>query len=132
MNARSQKGMLWAGVILASVYGFGYAVLMGFYPPPAPTLGADEVLRLYTENNMQFRIGVALMLICGGFNLLWTVVISAQMARDEKGTPIWAILQFGAGALGTALFFLPPIFWGVLRASRPRGKPKWITTSPKG
>ncbi len=113
MNGKSQKGMLWAGLVLAGMYSFGYAVLMGFYPPPAPTLNAAEVLSLYTASNMQFRIGVALMLIGGGFNLLWSVVISAQLARDEHGTPIWAILQFGAGALGTALFFLPPVFWGV-------------------
>lgn len=113
MNATSQRWMLWAGVVLASIYFFGYAFLMKFFPPPPPSLSAEDVVQLYAEHNTRFRIGVVLALICGGFNQFWTVVIAAQMVRDEKGVPVWAIMQGTAGTLGTALFFLPPLFWGV-------------------
>lgn len=120
VDAKSQKVMIWAGVLLSVVYSIGYAFLMNFFPPPAPTLGAEAVVRLYTESNLQFRIGVALMLVGGCFILPWTVVISAQMARYEKGIPIWAIMQGLAGAIQTTLFFLPPVFWGVAAFSPER------------
>jgi hypothetical protein len=113
ISAPSQRVLLWGGVVLATVYFIGYAVLMGFMPPPPPELSADEVAQLYTGNNTRFRIGVVLMLVCAGFNQLWTVVISAQMVRDEKGVPIWSIMQATAGTLSTWLFMGPPIFWGV-------------------
>ena len=112
MLAKSQKAMIWAGVFLSAIYGLGY-VLMGFFPPPSPTLGAAEVLKLYATNLTQFRIGVMLMVIGGGFNVLWSTVTAVQMARQEEGTPIWSILQLCGGTLNTLLFFLPPVFWGV-------------------
>ena len=112
ISATSQRVLLWGGVVLASIYFLGYAGLMGFMPPPPPELPAEDVMHLYADNNTRFRIGVALMLITAGFNQLWTVVISAQMVRDEKGVPIWSIMQATAGTLSTWLFLAPPIFWG--------------------
>lgn len=111
MNARAQRVLIWTGLVLALVYCYGYAYLMNFFPPPSPTLPAEAVAQLYAEHNMQFRVGIALMLVSGGFFLLWTLVISVQMAREENGVPICAILQALAGTLSTLIFFLPVIFW---------------------
>ena len=120
MNASHQRILIWVGVALSVVFFYGYAGLMGFFPPPAPGLPAADVAQLYAAHSMQFRIGVALMLISGGFLLPWTLVISVQMARDEKGVPIWAILQALAGTLSTLIFFLPAIFWAAASFSPER------------
>lgn len=120
MSTKSQKALIWAGVILSLIYFGGYALLMGFLPPPSPSMGAAEVARMYSQNILQFRIGVVLMVISGGFYLPWTVVISVQMARYEKDIPVWSIMQGLGGALGTALFIAPPLFWGVAAFSPER------------
>ena len=58
------------------------------------------------------RVGVVICLFSGAFLLPWSVVVSIQMARLEKGVPAWSILQFGAGVLGTIFLWGPPLVWG--------------------
>jgi hypothetical protein len=41
------------------------------------------------------------------------VVVGVQMARLEKGVPIWSILQLAGGCMMSIFLVLPPIFWGV-------------------
>jgi hypothetical protein len=41
------------------------------------------------------------------------VVIAVQMARLEKGIPIWSILQLVGGGMMTIFLVLPPVFWGI-------------------
>ena len=120
ISARGQRWMIWVGLALSVVFVYGYVFLMGFFPPPAPTLSALEVAKLYSEHSLQFRIGVALMLMSGGFLLPWTIVIAVQLARDEKGVPIWAILEALAGTLSTLIFFLPAVFWAAASFSPER------------
>lgn len=113
MNGNTQRILIWTGVVGSLVFFLGFGYLMGFFPPPSPSLDAAAVLALYTQNLIQFRIGVMVSIFAGGFFLPLTVVISVQMARHEKGMPVLAIMQGLAGAGGTMLFFLPIVFWGV-------------------
>ena len=120
MGATSQRVLLWTGLAMSMVYFGAYIFLMGFFPPPSPGMATAQVVELYTQNNLQFRIGVVLCLIVSGFNLPMGVVFSIQMAKREKGVPIWAITQGLAVVLETMLFFLPPLFWGVAAFSPER------------
>jgi hypothetical protein len=43
---------------------------------------------------------------------LWAV-IAVQIARQEKGRPIWALIAALGGALLSLMLVLPPLFWGV-------------------
>lgn len=113
MNLKSQKVLVWMTLILATVFALAYAFLLDFFPPVKPTLSATEVLSLYTDRNLRFRIGVVLMITSGGFLLPWAVVVWAQMARQEKGVPIWSILQALSCALGSWVFVFPAFIWGV-------------------
>lgn len=113
MNAKNQKALIWTGVAMANLFTLAFVFLMEFWPLPAPTLDATQVLALYTRHNLQFRFGVVVMCLASCFFLPWTAVICAQMTRLEKGFPIWAVLAGLAGTLGTWLFAFPPILWGV-------------------
>lgn len=120
MVERSQRWILIAGIVLSGLYFFGYAGLMGFFPPPPPNTAAGDVAQIYQHDNMTFRAGVLLMLIAGAFNAMWGLVISVQMAREERGVPIWAILQGIGGVLGAVLFILPALFWAAASFSPER------------
>ena len=113
INPTAQRFMIWASIAAATLYGIGFWYLTDFIPPPSPTLSADQVVHLYADHNFKFRIGVVACLMAGGFNAPWTVALAVQMARCERGVPIWAIAQFAGGVLGTILFTFPPLFWGV-------------------
>ncbi len=108
----AQRFMVWLSIILCAVFGLAVMGLMRFLPAVPANLSADEVVKLYAENNIRFRIGVVLALISGAFIAPLTVVISVQMARLEKGVPIWAILQGLTGVLGTVFLWLPVMIWG--------------------
>src|SRR6186713_1507674 len=90
-NIRSQRFFIWLTVALAMLFAVAYMGLVGFFPPPPADLPAQQVQALYTDHNIRLRIGTALGLIAGGFLAPITIVISLQMARLEKGVPIWAI-----------------------------------------
>ncbi len=112
-SVRSQRVLVWMTIVLGIVFAISYMGLMGFFPPPPADLPADDVVPLYAEHNIRFRIGVIFGLISGGFILPITVVIAIQMARLEKGMPVWAIMQGLAGAVGAIFIFLPVLIWGV-------------------
>lgn len=112
-SVAAQRFLVWLTVILATVFGIALVALMGFFPPPPADLPANEVVALYAEHNIRFRIGVILALISGAFIMPVTLVISIQMARLERGVPIWALMQGLTGAVGTIFIWLPVVFWGV-------------------
>jgi hypothetical protein len=47
-------------------------------------------------------------------------VISVQMARLERGFPIWSFLQFAGGIMMTIFLALPPLCWGIAAYSPDR------------
>ncbi|MCB2079232.1 MAG: hypothetical protein KDE55_16245 [Novosphingobium sp.] len=112
-SVASQRAMVWTTIVLGIVFAISYVLLMGFFPPPPADLAASEVTRIYTEHNVRLRIGVIFGLISGGFLAPISVVISVQMARLEKGVPVWAILQGLTGVVGTVFVWLPVLVWGV-------------------
>lgn len=112
-DVRTQRMLLWLAIILCVVFSISYVGLMQFFPPPPANLPARQVVALYSEHNVRFRIGVIFGMISGGFLLPLSLVISLQMARLEKGLPIWAFMQVLAGSIGTIFLWLPALVWGV-------------------
>lgn len=111
-SIRAQRFMIWLTIVLGVIFAVAYMALIRFFPPPPANLPADEVVSLYTAHNIRLRVGVVLALIAGGFLAPLTVVISVQLARLEKGVPVWAILQALTGVVGTAFIWLPVMAWG--------------------
>ena len=119
ISAQTQRQLIWLSVALSVIFSIGY-VMTGFFPPPRPLLGADAVAELYRSDNLQLRVGVVLCLLSGSFLMLWGIVVSGQMARVEKGLPLWAITQALSGAMGALIFTLPLLYVGVAAFSPAR------------
>lgn len=109
----TQRFMLWLAIGMTAVFGVAWMGLMGFFPPPPANLPPDKVAELYALHNVRFRIGVILGLMAGGFLVPLSIVISVQMARVEKGFPLWAILQGITGTIGSMFIWFPVLLWGV-------------------
>jgi len=119
-SIRAQRMLIWLALILGAIFMIAYVGLMQFFPPPPANLPADQVAELYRAHNIRFRIGVILGLVSGGFLMPFSVVISVQMARLEKGVPIWALMQALAGTLGTFFIWMPVLIWGTAAFSAER------------
>lgn len=112
-NLKHQRILLWLTLAMLLVYCYAYYFLLDFWPPPSPTLSADEVVALYAGHNLQFRIGIVLMLVTGAFTTPWSVVVYLQMTRDETGAPTWGVMQALAATIGSWFFFFPVAMWGM-------------------
>lgn len=113
ISSRAQTVMLWWGLIFMLIYGFTLYGLMGMVPPPAPTLAPGEVAAFYAGNNFNIRLGALITSWTSAFMVPFSVVVAVQLARLEKGMPIWSILQFAGGILMSIFLVLPPLFWGI-------------------
>ncbi len=109
---RTQRMLIFLTLAMASTYFAALVFLMEIFPPPSPDISADQVALIYSHANLKFRIGVAIMIITGGFYIPWSMVIAVQMDRIEKRTSIWTMLQAVVSASGTWIFALPPLLWG--------------------
>jgi hypothetical protein len=110
---RAQRFLLWLSSVAANVFFISWGWMMGFFPPPSPSLPVDAVIKLYTDNLVQFRVAAALAILSGGYMIPWSLVVSMQMARLEKGAPIWAILQFICASINSIFIWGPALIWGI-------------------
>lgn len=107
----AQRAMIWLSIILLILFAISLVALLRFFPPPPAYLSAEEVAALYRAHSVRMKIGAMLGMTSGGCLIPLSLVISIQMARLEKGIPIWALLQGLTGVVGSAFFWLPMLIF---------------------
>jgi len=113
MTERGQTIMIWWGWVFMIIYGFTLWGLLNMLPPPPATLTADQVAAFYTTNGFDIRLGALIASYTSAFMVPISVVIAIQMARLERGVPVWSILAFAGGILMSMFLVFPPLLWGV-------------------
>jgi hypothetical protein len=112
VSLSAQRGLLWWAVAFAALFGLAWVFLLQMVPPPPPSWDAAQVATYYTSRAEPLRLGAGIAAWTSGFMVPLAVVISVQLARLEKGLPIWAITQFAGGIMMSIFLVLPPDFWG--------------------
>jgi hypothetical protein len=106
MSKLDQKICAWGGIFFAVTFGVGL-LMAGFIPPPAPSLSAEAVAALYRENASMIRGGMVLSLFgIAGF-VAFVSEIAALMWRMKTASKLPALLQLGAGSIGTLTLMFP-------------------------
>ena len=113
ISTRAQTIMIWWGLVLIVIYGLSLGFLLKMVPLPSAQLSAAQVAAFYAANSFDIRLGATICSYSSAFMVPLAVVVSVQMARLEKGIPIWSILQLAGGCMMSIFLVLPPIFWGV-------------------
>lgn len=108
-NAFSQKLCVVSGPLMALTFLTAF-LIMGFVPPPEPTLTGDQIVALFTNDQERIRAGGVVMIFGSALLFPWISVISVQLRRIEGGrhTPMSSV-QLTSGALGAFLFLTPMI-----------------------
>lgn len=99
MSARAQRILMWWGLTFTVIYGLVWWRLLHMMPPPTAKWSADEIARFYVHNGSQIKIGATICSWTSGFMVPIAVVTAVQIARHEKGKPVWAALAFAGGIL---------------------------------
>lgn len=113
ISTRAQRLLIYWTFGFANAYFVAYYFLIKLLPLPPATLSAAAVADFYVQNSTQIRMGAAICSWTGGFTIPLAIVIALQMARVEKGFPIWSIVQMAGGVMMSVFTVLPPMFWGV-------------------
>lgn len=112
-SARTQKIMIFWAMSFLTLYGISMIFLLKMFPLPPANLTASEVTTFYVNNQSSVLLGAAISSWCAGFMVPLSVVVACQMARLEKGVPLWSILQLAGGCLMSIFLVLPPMLWGL-------------------
>jgi hypothetical protein len=113
MSATTQRILIWWALVFLTIYGVCLFFLLHMLPPPSPTWNAERIAAFYVENGAQIRWGATITSWTSGFMVPVAIVVAVQLARHEKGRPIWSILSLVGGSLMSIFLVLPPVFWGV-------------------
>jgi hypothetical protein len=113
MSERSQKVLVWWAIIFAVIYGVALGLLLNMIPPPSAKLDALQVAHWYAVRHTKIRIGAVIASWASAFMVPLSIVVAAQMARQERGTKVWSACVYMGGGLMSIFLVLPPLFWGV-------------------
>jgi hypothetical protein len=113
ISTRAQTTLIYWALAFSTAYFVSYYFLIKLLPLPSATLDAAKVAAFYTRNSIDIRVGAAICSWTGGFTIPLAIVIAVQMARLERGVPIWSIVQFAGGVMMSVFTVLPPLLWGV-------------------
>lgn len=120
-SERSQTVIVWWAIVFTAIYGVVLGFLLHMIPPPDATNSAQEIARWYQTHATEIKIGATIGAYSGAFLVPLWAVITIQVARQEAGRPIWALMAALGGGLMSIFLALPPLFFGVaaFTANRP-------------
>lgn len=132
ISLRSQKILIWWGVLFGVMYFVAIAFCLHLLPTPSAQWSPTEIAQYYQGHSFRVRLGAAVAALTSGFLLPFVIVIIAQMYRHERlrdlsGFPVWTTLAGLAGALCTVIIAIPTNFLGAAAYSPER--PPDITTA---
>jgi hypothetical protein len=127
MSERSQKVLVWWGVVMCAIYGLVLRFLLHMMPPPTAKWSAAQVAQFYSEHSSEIKIGATIASWTSAFFVPLAVVVAIQMYRHERGKPpVWSLLAAANGVIMSIFLVLPPLFWGV--AAFTPSRPPEVTT----
>ena len=112
-SERAQVIMVWWSMVFLAIFIPAWWGLLKMMPPPGPSLTEAQVGAFYLEHGTAIRWGAMIASWVSAFMVPLSVVVAVQMARLEKGTPVWSILAFAGGITMSMFLVFPPICWGV-------------------
>jgi hypothetical protein len=113
MSERSQRILLWWGIIFAVIYGLVLGLLLNMIPPPTPKLSAAQIAHWYEVRHTKIRVGAVIASWTSAFMVPIAIVVAAQMSRQEQGRKVWSWITIASGTLMSIFLVLPPLFFGV-------------------
>jgi len=119
VSLRSQRWILWLGIVFAVIYGLAVLLLIDMIPPPDATMSEAQIGAWYAERHDSIRIGAMISAWTSGFMVPIGVVMTLQVARLERGRA-WTLMCAAGTWLMSIPLVLPPIFWGVAAYTKDR------------
>lgn len=105
------KAAVWAGPVFIVLYAIFFWGVAGFIPPPGPSHSAGWIADFYDQNRTEIRVGQIGGLVASTLLFPFFAVISLEIARIERRSPILAIVQFAGAVLLIVFFAMCSMLW---------------------
>ena len=117
---RTQVLMAWCGPVFVVCLFGGWGLLGGFIPLIPAHDSAAQVGSAYADHPNLRLLGLTIAVAGAFLTLPFSLVVSLQLRRAERGVPIMAILQLGSGLIVTMVLTVPLVFFmvGAFRPDR--------------
>jgi hypothetical protein len=114
MNMTVMRAFVWSGVVLIVAMLVAQGWMMGFIPPPAPSLSAKELAQIFIERQDGIRLGTLIQCICWSFWNTWAIAITMFIRKMERGMPVLTYASIANIGGGYVFFILIPMTWAVI------------------
>jgi hypothetical protein len=113
MNQKLHLLCAWGGVVFVVFFGWGWALLGGYIPPPSPNATALEIAGFYQANTGGIRLGLIAVMLGIAALVPFMAELTLLMSDIEGRRPVLAIGNVIAGTINTLLFVIPVVLWAV-------------------
>ena len=124
-RARVRRSCVWSWPVCMIGFGFGFALLAGFVPPPGESWSAHHIASFYASNRTAIRAGLIVAMFFSVLLMPFFTVISVEMRKIEGPSALLAPIQFGFAVVLVTFFQIICLLW--LEASfRPENSPQLV------
>jgi hypothetical protein len=114
VNSTIMRVFAWSGVVVIIALLFAQGWLMGFIPPPSPSLSAEELARIFIDRRDGILLGALIQCICWSFYATWAIAITVFIRKMERGVPVLTYASIANIGGGYVFFLLIPMTWSVI------------------
>lgn len=119
----TQVAMAWCGPMFTLCLFGGWGLLGGFIPLVPATDSAAQVAAHYASHRSLHLTGLTIAMAGAFLTLPFSLVVSMQLRRAERGFPTMAVLQFASGIIVTLVLTIPIVFF-MVGSFRPERSPE--------
>jgi hypothetical protein len=113
INTTIMRVFLWSGVVMVIALIVVQGLVMGFIPPPSPTLSAGEIAQIFHDRQGRILTGALLQIIFWTFYGTWNVPMIALIRKMERGMPLLTMASTVFAGGGWVIVVLIPMTWAV-------------------
>ncbi|UCV23682.1 hypothetical protein [Ferribacterium limneticum] len=104
---------LWTGLALVAMTAVGFGCFMGYVPPPAAAMSADDLLLYVREHKTSILIGAALCTFFWSFWVTWAAPLIIYIRRMERA-PLLTFASIANVGGGAAVITTIAVSWTVM------------------
>lgn len=101
----------WSVAVYCGLGLVGFAVLAGFWPPPAEYLSAVDIAAYFRDHETWIRVGMVMMAAGAPFYFVWSAALSKIIGRIEGPMGVLSTVELLGGLLTAIVTLVPPTIW---------------------